>query len=101
MSKGLRSYLLSYDVSEAKRLRAMHKLAGAFGRPLQYSVFVCLLRREDRVHLAARVEELIDRREDRVVIVDLGAVIDRDSWIPPFQVFGRQDVPAQRSAVIV
>lgn len=97
----LRAYILSYDISDPKRLRTMHKLAKAFGRPLQYSVFACLLRREDRVRLAARVEELIDRSEDRVIILDIGSVQDRDSWIPPMQVFGRQLVPQQRSVVIV
>lgn len=98
---GLRAYILSYDVANPKRLRAMHKLAKAFGRPLQYSVFACLLRREDRIRLAARVYELIDRVEDRVVIVDIGAVADRESWIPPMEIFGRQEIPAQRSAIVV
>ncbi len=97
----LRAYLLSYDIAHPKRLRLMHKLAKAFGRPLQYSVFACLLRREDRVRLAARIEALIDRAADRVVIVDIGAVADRESWIPPVEVFGCQEIPAQRSAVIV
>jgi len=97
----LRAYILSYDIAHPKRLRAMHKLAKAFGRPLQYSVFACLLRREDRVRLAARIENLIDRGEDRVVIVDIGSVADRESWIPPMEIFGRQDIPEQRSAVIV
>lgn len=97
----LRAYILSYDIANAKRLRAMHKLAKAFGRPLQYSVFACLLRREDRVRLAARIEGVIDRADDRVVIIDIGSVQDRESWIPPMEIFGRQDIPAQRSAVIV
>jgi len=97
----LRAYILSYDISDAKRLRMMHKLAKAFGRPLQYSVFACLLRREDRVRLAGRIEAVINRAEDRVVIVDIGAVADRESWIPPMEVFGRQDIPSQRSVIIV
>lgn len=97
----LRAYILAYDVAEPKRLRAMHKLAKAFGRPLQYSVFACLLRREDRVRLAARVEGLIDARTDRVIILDIGTVIDRETWIPPMEIFGRQQVPSQPSAVIV
>lgn len=79
----------------------MHRLAKAFGRPMQYSVFACLLRREDRVRLAARIESTIDRSRDRVIIIDVGAVIDRESWIPPMEVFGRQDIPQQRAAVIV
>jgi len=96
-----RAYMLTYDIADAKRLRAMHKLAKAFGRPLQYSVFYCLLRREDRVKLAGRVEALIDPKHDRVVILDIGAVPDRESWIPPMEVFGRQDPAATPGAIIV
>jgi CRISPR-associated protein Cas2 len=97
----LRAYILSYDISDPKRLRQMHKLAKAFGRPLQYSVFACLLRREDRVRLAGRIGSIINPGEDRVVILDIGAVRDRESWIPPMEVFGCQEIPVQRSAVIV
>lgn len=96
-----RAYILTYDIADAKRLREMHKLAKAFGRPLQYSVFYCLLRREDRVKLAGRVEALIDSKRDRVVILDIGAVPDRESWIPPMEVFGRQDPAASPGTIIV
>jgi len=97
----LRAYVLSYDIGDAKRLRAMHRLAKAHGRPLQYSVFTCLLTRENRIRLAQRIDGIIDRTKDRVVLLDLGSVADRESWIPPVEVFGRQDIPAQRSAIIV
>lgn len=97
----LRAYVLSYDIGNPKRLRAMHTLAKAYGKPLQYSVFACTLRREDRVRLAARIEGLIDKKQDRVVIIDIGPVEDRESWIPPMEIFGRQALDAQRSAVIV
>lgn len=97
----LRAYLLSYDIADPKRLRKMHTLAKAFGRPLQYSVFACLLRREDRVKLAARVEQLIDAKRDRVIILDLGTVADRESWIAPMQVFGCQEIVQERSALII
>ena len=97
----MRAYLLSYDIANPKRLRAMHSLAKAYGKPLQYSVFACLLRREDRVRLAARIEALLNRAQDRVVIIDLGAVRDRESWIPPMQVFGRQALPQSESSIIV
>lgn len=97
----LRAYLLSYDIADAKRLRRMHKLALAFGRPLQYSVFACLLRRDDRVRLAARIEMLIDSKRDRVIILDIGTVADRESWIPPMQLFGRQEIAQEPGALIV
>lgn len=97
----LRAYILSYDISSPKRLRAMHKIAKAFGRPLQYSVFACTLRREDRVRLAQQIEGLIDKQKDRVVIVDMGGVADRESWILPVEVFGRQTLSADPPVVIV
>jgi CRISPR-associated protein Cas2 len=97
----LRGYLLSYDIADKRRLREMHKLARAYGRPLQYSVFACTLRREDRVRLASRIEALIDRAKDRVVLLDLGTVADRESWIPPLEIFGRQEIPRGRNAVVV
>lgn len=97
----MRAYILSYDIADPKRLRAMHQLARAYGRPLQYSVFACTLRREDRVRLAARIEGLIDRAKDRVILLDIGTVADRESWIPPMEVFGSQQIPRSRSAVVV
>jgi len=97
----LRAYVLTYDIADRKRLRAMHRLAKAYGRPLQYSVFVCAIRREDRVRLAERVEALIDPRVDRVVILDIGAVTDRESWIPPMETFGRQHVASAPSNIVV
>lgn len=101
MTSMLRAYILSYDIGDAKRLRAMHRLAKAYGRPLQYSVFACLLRREDRVRLAQRIESLIDRENDRVIILDIGTVGDRESWIAPMETFGRQDPGKRDSAIIV
>lgn len=97
----LRGYLLAYDISDPKRLRAMHKLALGYGRPLQYSVFACVLTREHRVRLAARVEALINTKEDRVVILDLGTVRDRESWIPPMQIFGRQEPATAPISIII
>ena len=97
----IRAYILSYDIANAKRLRAVHKLAKAYGRPLQYSVFMCLLRREDRVRLGARISALINGAEDRIVIVDVGNVADRESWIPPVEIFGRQVPLEAPSAVII
>lgn len=97
----LRAYILSYDISDTKRLRQMHKLAMAYGRPLQYSVFYCVLRREDRVRLALRVQTLIDPHTDRVIVLDVGSVPDRESWIPPMEIFGRQGLAQSPNTVIV
>jgi CRISPR-associated endonuclease Cas2 len=97
----LRAYLLSYDIGDARRLRLMHRLAKAHGRALQYSVFTCLLTAEQRVRLAQRVDTIIDRGKDRVVILDLGVVRDRETWIPPVEIFGRQELQTDPRVVIV
>lgn len=97
----LRAYLLSYDIADAKRLRLVHRLAKAYGKPLQYSVFTCMLRRDQRVRLAQRIDALIDPKKDRVVILDLGYVEDRESWLPPVEIFGRQAVEPEKPVVIV
>jgi CRISPR-associated protein Cas2 len=96
----MRAYLLSYDIADKKRLRRMHLLAKAYGTPLQYSVFACLLSPTQRVLLASRIESQIDSRADRVVLIDLGPIRDRETWIPPIEAFGRQILPDQSPAVI-
>ena len=41
MSGGRTRYLVSYDISDPKRLRRVHKAIKAFGWPMQYSIFIC------------------------------------------------------------
>lgn len=36
-----RRYLISYDISDPKRLRSTFNLMKGYGKWLQYSVFVC------------------------------------------------------------
>lgn len=95
-----RRYLLSYDISNAKRLRAVHRIARGFGTAIQYSVFICVLTRTDRIRLAVAIHEAIDEVADRVVIVDLGEENNHE-WIPDFEIFGRQQVARPRRHVVV
>ena len=44
----------------------------AYGEPWQYSVFYCTLKDIDRVRLETALREIVNLREDQVVIVDLG-----------------------------
>lgn len=67
-----RSYLLCYDIADAKRLRRIHRLAKAYGEPWQYSVFYCILSPIDRVRLERDLAEIINHDEDQVLIIDLG-----------------------------
>lgn len=67
-----RTYLVAYDIREPKRLRRVHRLMKAYGEPWQYSVFFCVLKEIDRVRLENDLRELINQREDQVLILDLG-----------------------------
>ena len=77
----------------------MHRLAKGFGSPLQYSVFLCLLGRADRVRLATAIDDLIDAARDRVILLDVG--VERDeSWLSELEIFGRQTVARSRGPVV-
>lgn len=68
-----RCYLVCYDVRHPKRLRRTHRLMKAYGEPWQYSVFYCALKDIDRVRLENQLREILNLKEDQVLIVDLGS----------------------------
>lgn len=65
-------YIVSYDISDPKRLRLVHKTMLGYGEPLQYSVFCCDLSASARIMLIAALSEIIDHREDQVMLIDIG-----------------------------
>lgn len=65
-------YVVTYDISDAKRWRRVYRTMRGFGDHLQLSVFLCDLPLTDRVHLQAILHDLIHHEEDKVLIVDLG-----------------------------
>lgn len=65
-------YVVSYDVSEPKRLRRVHKLMKGYGIPLQYSVFQCDLSQSERILLIEALMPTINHREDQVMLINLG-----------------------------
>jgi CRISPR-associated protein Cas2 len=67
-----RSYLVCYDVRDAKRLRRVFKTLKGYGEHWQYSVFFCVLKEVDRVRLQRALEETMNQKEDEAIIIDLG-----------------------------
>lgn len=67
-----RSYLVTYDIRDPKRLRRVHRLMKAYGEPWQLSVFYCVLKSIERARLENELRELIHNRLDQVLILDLG-----------------------------
>ena len=66
------TYIVTYDISDNKRLRKVFKTMRGFGDHLQYSVFECQLTPADLVRLRAALAENIHHTEDQVLFVDLG-----------------------------
>ena len=92
-------FLVSYDVSDAKRLRPVFKKMHGFGDPVQYSVFLCRLSAKERVLMVQALTEIIHHREDRVMIVDLGPFEGRGNEC--IQFMGKHLALPEAGAVVV
>ena len=66
------TYLVCYDITEARRLRRVFKLCKNYGNHLQYSVFECDLNPAEKTQLETKLAELIKHDEDQVMFVSLG-----------------------------
>lgn len=93
-------YLVSYDVSDPKRLARVFRAMRGFGDPLQYSVFMCSLSAQEKMVLLTVLAEIIDHRQDRVMIANLGPLAGRGDEALEFM--GRSiPAPEPRTALIV
>ena len=92
-------FIVAYDVSDAKRLRRTFKKMNGFGEPVQYSVFACDLSRKERVLMEEALVEIINLKEDRVLIIDTGPVEGRSA--EKLTTLGRQLKPEPREVTVV
>lgn len=67
-----RCYMVCYDIRDQKRWRGVFRVMNGFGEHWQYSVFFCVLRGVDRVHMQTELEAVINLKEDQAIIVDMG-----------------------------
>ena len=93
-----RVYVVVYDIADQKRWRKVFKAMKGYGRWLQLSVFQCRLTARRRVEMAAKLEHLIHRAEDHVIILDLGPA---DKVDPRVESLGKSYEPLKREAMIV
>ena len=93
------SYLVTYDITDDKRLRKVFQLMRGFGDHLQYSVFECQLTAADLVRLRAQLAEIIHLREDQVLFVDLGPAIGRGERV--ITSLGKPYTPIDAPCIIV
>ncbi len=66
------TYIVTYDVADAKRLRRVFKTCRNFGDHLQFSVFECDLTLAELANLEFELNEIINSREDQILIISLG-----------------------------
>ena len=67
------SWIVSYDISDPKRLRKVALTCEDFGVRKQYSVFLCRLSTTDFVRLRSRLYDVIHLEEDQVLFIPLCA----------------------------
>jgi CRISPR-associated protein Cas2 len=65
-------YIVTYDISDPKRLRRVFKAMKGFGQHLQLSVFRCDLTEMEHFEMIGALQELIHHDEDQVLLIDLG-----------------------------
>lgn len=69
-------YLIAYDIRDAKRLTKIYKLIKQHSIPVQRSVFIAHLQRDQLTALKQQLEELIHPKQDDIRIYKLPATSD-------------------------
>lgn len=85
-----RSFIVSYDITDLKRLRRVARLLEGYGYRLQESVFFCQLSELIKNRLMTTLDELINHNDDQCLLVDLGP---HPEVIQSFETIGKPIVP--------
>ena len=92
-------YVVTYDIADPRRWRAVFKLMHGYGEWMQLSVFQCRLTRSRHVELLARLTSTISLADDHVLVVDLGPA---ENVEPKVRSLGKRAFEGiERSPVIV
>jgi CRISPR-associated protein Cas2 len=93
------TYIVTYDISDPKRLRRVYKTMLGWGDHLQLSVFQCELNARELVELRVEIGRVIRHTEDQVLFVDVGTVEGRSA--DAITSLGRAHVDPERIAIVV
>lgn len=66
-------YIVTYDIADDKRWRAIFRLMHGYGEWLQLSVFQCRLTRGRYFELKQQLGSAMSFSEDHVMIIDVGS----------------------------
>jgi CRISPR-associated protein Cas2 len=92
-------YVVTYDISDPRRLRQVYRLMLGYGEHLQLSVFQCELNERELVELRAALGEIIHHSEDQVLFVAIGPIDGRGATA--ITSLGRPYIDPERVAVVV
>lgn len=67
-----RLYIVTYDIGDPKRWRAVFKLLHAYGEWAQLSVFQCRLTPRRHAEMIATLDQIIHHADDHVLVIDIG-----------------------------
>ena len=74
--RGLRSFLVCYDIADPARLRKIERLIAGYGYRLQESVFFCCLSPLLLARMKQEITAIINLRQDQCMMFDLGVQDD-------------------------
>ena len=73
--------LVVYDIPDDRRRTKLHDRLLDFGSPVQYSVFECLVDRDELKKMQAMIQKTISKRRDHVRIYFLCATCKGKTWV--------------------
>ncbi len=91
-------YLVTYDIGDPKRWRAVYDLMNGFGAWVQLSVFQCRLNPRRHAEMVATLDQIIHHGQDHVLIIDLGTA---ESVQPRVVSLGKETFESVKREVVI
>ena len=89
-------YIVTYDIADDKRWRAVFKIMKGYGEWLQLSVFQCRLSPRRHAELIELLTGAINHRQDHVLLMNLGPADKVDPRVvslgKTFEALGKEPV---------
>ena len=97
-----RHILVSYDISDEKRVKKVQKVVSDVADRVQFSVYCGQFSKKDLVILKDRLRKVLNQDQDQVLFLDLGAVhgLDDEAADLGIEHLGRPWTPRERSCLI-
>lgn len=66
-----RTFIVTYDIRDEKRLRKVFRICKGYGEHLQYSVFECDLDAREKAEMEGHLREVMNLNLDQTLFIDL------------------------------